>query len=135
MKKIDIIARVALIVIAAASLVAIVLQILNERTNGIETTYEIITFTVSIMALTLAVFASLDGLRHSRELKVMAHEMRETLREIRALDKESENLEREVSHELRIDEEILHLLREHGVGDDSKRHDIAKQIRKVAQEK
>lgn len=131
MKKIDIIVRVSLILIVVSSLVAIVLQIVNEKTNAIETAYEIIAFTVGIVALTLVVFASLDGLRNSRELKVMAREIRESLHQVRAISHDNEELEREMNHELRIDEEILRLLREHGVSDDKKRRELASHIKKA----
>ncbi|MCL2038131.1 hypothetical protein FWG95_04010 [Candidatus Saccharibacteria bacterium] len=91
MKRSEIFTRIILVCIAFLALVAIGLQIYNEKTGAIETSYEIITFGVSLIAVTLAVLQGLDNAKTSRELHKIAREIKLTLND---------------------DEEVLRLLKE-----------------------
>lgn len=95
MKKSEIFTRIILFLIALLALVAIMLQILNEKTNALETSYEIITFSVSLIAVTLAVYQGLENAKTSRELHKITREVKETLDDDRKvlelLQKKNEN--------------------------------------------
>jgi uncharacterized membrane protein len=98
MKKTEKITFIMLAIISVVALVAIVLQILNEKTSPLETTYEIITFSVALIAVMLAVLQGLANARTTRELHKIAHDIRESLREIHVIEdgvKKSQNNERE----------------------------------------
>jgi len=79
MKKSEIFTRIILFFIALLALLAIALQVINEKTTVLETSYEIITFSVSLIAVTLAVYQGLENARTSRELHKIAREIKMTL--------------------------------------------------------
>ena len=76
----EITTRVAIVLLAIASIVAVVLQLVNEKTGPIETTYEIITFLVAVVALTLTIAQGIYNTRTSNELKKIVHEMHEIMK-------------------------------------------------------
>jgi len=127
MKKSELWTRIALVVIVAAALFAIVLQILNEKTNTLETAYEIITFGVALLAVILAVLQGLDNARTTRELHRIAREMSVSLEEIRdvnrdndrilkemrGVDRDSDSLRAIVTEDERLDKASLQILEKH----------------------
>lgn len=123
MKKTELITRIALVGIVLFSLVAVILQIANERTNAIETTYEIITFSVGITALTIAVLQGLSNAKTTRELNRMAREIRESVSYLRVIDSDGDRILDGLAENNRIDHRILEVLKEHDIGanDDARR--------------
>jgi divalent metal cation (Fe/Co/Zn/Cd) transporter len=79
MRKSERFTQIVLVIIVLAALVAIILQVLNEETSPLETTYEIITFGVSLTALVIAVLQGLANARTSRELHKIAREIHKDL--------------------------------------------------------
>ena len=84
MKKTEIFTRIILIFLTVAAVVAVVLQILNEKTSTIETTYEIITFSVAFVALVMAILQGVSNAKTARELRKIARETHEILAETKA---------------------------------------------------
>jgi septal ring factor EnvC (AmiA/AmiB activator) len=97
MKKSELWTRIALGAVVVAGICAIILQILNEKTNALETTYEIITFSASIIAVSLAILSSLDNGRNQRETKKIAREIREMLREMRGINRDNDKLRAKIN--------------------------------------
>ena len=128
MKKSEIITHITLGLIIIAAFVAIALQVINEKTNPLETTYEIITFTVAITALSIAVLQGLENARSSRELDYIAREIRASLRELKSIDRENEEIIDELEAEVDMDKHILEILEQHSFGDDDTRNHVAKKI-------
>ena len=83
MKKNEILTHVMLGILIIAALVAVVLQLVNEKTNTLEKTYEIITFGVALIALSMTVLQGMYNARTSRELHKITREIHENLIESR----------------------------------------------------
>ena len=94
--------RTIIIVLAIASIIAIILQLADDTTGPISTAYEIITFAVAIVALTLAVLQGLYNTRTTNELKKIVHELHEILQTEKAVLKDDEKLIKEVEEDLEI---------------------------------
>lgn len=86
MKNSELFTRVILVIIAILALFAIILQIINDKTTLLETTYEILTFSVSLIAVTLAVLQGLDNVRTTRELHKLTREVKQQISEINTLN-------------------------------------------------
>ncbi len=106
MKKSETFTRTMLAIIAILALVAIVLQILNEKTTILETTYEVLTFSVSLIAVTLAVLQGLDNARTARELHEIARKNKDSLDEIHHLNRDGDRILREVEEINRENDEL-----------------------------
>lgn len=96
MKKTEIFTRVMLIILVLAALAAVVLQILNEKTNALETTYEIITFSVALVALIMAILQGLDNAKVARELHKIARETHKSLVEAKEINRDEIEMRREI---------------------------------------
>ena len=106
MKKSELLTRIALVAIVLAALFAIVLQILNEKTNTLETTYEIITFSVALLAVILAVMQGMANARTTREMHRLTREIRESLNEVRDLNRDSDKILRETKRLEQADDDL-----------------------------
>ena len=106
MRKAERLTWTMLAILVLLTITAIILQIVNENTNTIETTYEIITFSVAAVALMLAITQGIFNARMSHELKKIIHENSEILKaEKAALSKEAK-LEKQIKQELETTQEI-----------------------------
>jgi hypothetical protein len=134
MRKSEKISRAILIFLIVVALVAVGLQIINEKTSALETTYEIITFTVALTAVIMAVLQGIVNARTTRDLAKITHELRESFKQIQEVDRDNDALRRTLRRDVDLDEEILAILREHGVSND-REHELATHIRKVVTKK
>lgn len=121
MKKSELFTKIELGIICALALVAVILQIINERTTPLETTYEIITFSVALVAVILAVIQGMENARMTRELRKITREIKENLDEIetlsragkkltqqiREIDRDNEQLEQTLRDDMKLDEKML----------------------------
>lgn len=96
MKRPEILTRAMLALLAAAAVTAVIIQIINEKTNTLETMYEIITFSVSITALIMAVLQGLKNAKISQELHKIASETHASLLEARRIDQGEMEIDREI---------------------------------------
>jgi len=110
MKKSERISRTILIFLVAVALLAIGLQVINEKTNALETTYAIITFAVSLIALTMAVMQGLNNARTTRELTKIAREIRQLMNSVEEDERRELALKREVRRNLKNNQQELELL-------------------------
>ncbi|MCL2451780.1 hypothetical protein FWD20_02815 [Candidatus Saccharibacteria bacterium] len=110
MKKFEVFTRATLVLIATMALVAVILQVINENTNTLETAYEIITFSVALVAVILAVLQGLDNARTSRELHKIAHEMKISIDEIHHIDRDNDKILREVREIDRENDDLRELI-------------------------
>ena len=112
MKKSELFTRIALAVLIVIALFAVALQIFNSKTNAIETTYEIVTFSVAFVAVILAVLQGLDNARTSRELRKIAHEIHQNIENVKELDRDSNEMRDLIANDVKISKESLKILEE-----------------------
>ena len=111
MKKAEFWTRMAVFVLAILALIAVVLQIINDKTNSIETAYEIITFSVAVVALLLAVTQGAENVRISKELKKIMSEVHEIIDDEKTELQVEKKLARELEEDLKISRENAELLK------------------------
>jgi uncharacterized membrane protein (DUF106 family) len=110
MKKSEVLTRFMLVAIVIAALIAVILQILNEKTNTLETTYEIITFSVALVAVILAVLQGLANARTTRELHRITREIQNSLAELREVNHDNDDLRKIIAADEKLDQESLKIL-------------------------
>jgi len=106
MKRTELVIRVVIVVLAVFSAVAIVLQIVNEKTSPIETAYEIITFAVAAIALVLAITQGIYNTRTSNELKEIIHDMHKVMKAEKDNLRYDAELVKEVEEDLELNRKV-----------------------------
>ena len=102
MKRAEFITRIAVVVLSLFSIVAVILQVINDNTGPLETAYEIITFLVAVVALVLAIGQGTYNMKLSNELKEVIHEMHEVMKAEKTELKMEEKLAKEIEEDLKI---------------------------------
>jgi septal ring factor EnvC (AmiA/AmiB activator) len=110
MKRTELITRVFLVFIAAVAIIAIVLQIINEKTNTLETTYEIITFSAALTCVIAAVLQGIANERTTREIRKITREMRELMQSVERDERRDDQLKREIRKDLKAEQHELELI-------------------------
>ena len=111
MKKAELVTRITIVVLAIFSIIAVILQILNEKTGPMETAYEIITFSVAVVALTLAIAQGISNARTSDELKEIINEIHQVLKTEKAELRYEAKLAKEIEEDIEISRKNAKLLK------------------------
>jgi maltodextrin utilization protein YvdJ len=112
MKRTELITRIFLIFIVAIAIVAIALQVVNDKTNSLETTYEIITFSAALTCVIAAVLQGIANERTTREIKKITREVRELMQNVERDEQRDIALKKEVKKDLEIDQRELEIIAE-----------------------
>jgi len=107
MRRSERISRAVIIFLIVVAFIAIGLQIMNEKTNTLETAYEIITFTVALAAVFMAVVQGISNARTTRNLEKIIHEVRELVDDVERNEKRDIALKKEIKKDLEIDQHEL----------------------------
>jgi septal ring factor EnvC (AmiA/AmiB activator) len=110
MKKSDLFTRIMLLAIVAAALFAVVLQILNDKTDPLETAYEILTFGVALLAVIMAVLQGMSNARTTRELSKITREIRELMTNVERDEQRDISLKREIKKDLELDRAAIEMI-------------------------
>jgi hypothetical protein len=110
MKHAERFTKITLTILAIFSLVAVLLQIVNEKTDPLETVYEIITFSVAVIALMLTVTQGIYNARVTKELKTIISEVHQLMNEEETDLKADARLERKIDRDIAMDKEQVKLL-------------------------
>ena len=94
--------------------------------------FEIMAFSVSVTAVTLAILGAISNIHQRRVMQRMAREMHEAITEIKDLHKDNEAIQRALEEDSnQFAKEIAEVLAEFGViTDAAKRHTVAGNIEK-----
>jgi len=107
MRKTELATRIFLTVIVAVAIVAIILQIMNKKTDALETTYEIITFLAALTCVITAVLQGVANAHTTHELTKIAREIRELVDTVERDEAQDRALKREIKKDLEIDQQEL----------------------------
>jgi Sec-independent protein translocase protein TatA len=110
MKKSERVSRAVLIFIVVVALLAVGLQLINEKTNLVEKTYEIVTFAVALTAVIMAVLQGIVNARTTRNLEKIIREVRELMNDVERNEKRELALKREIKKDLEIDQRELEMI-------------------------
>jgi cell division protein FtsL len=93
-------------------MLAVGLQLVNENTNMLETTYEIITFLTAFACVVMAVMQGIVNARTTRELTHITREIRELMQNVERDERRDANLKREIKKDLELDREAIEMIQE-----------------------
>ncbi len=117
-----------LIFIAVAACVGMILVVSHAQTAELAL-YELLAFSVSITAVTLAALGAITNIHQTRIMRRVAAEMREAIDELRDIDADNEQIKQAVGHDYEMVKDIAEALAEAGMlDDDDERHRVARHI-------
>lgn len=115
--------------ISLAVIGLLVLIIANIGKNPSDIAFSLIAFIISVAALVMTTLQSVSIARQVRITNHAARLVRETGEQLEKLVKEERSLEREIRRDLAVDEEIVTVLEEYGIGNSkSERLKVAARI-------
>ncbi len=113
----------------AVVLVGLILLVGRQVFSFSGLAFDVLTYVLSIVALALAVLSVANSIRQNRILGKMVHEVHTSIAELKEVAESTDEMEREMREEYRMNKVITDVLSEYGIGDDPKvRHAIAKRV-------
>lgn len=94
--------------------------------------FSLIAFTISAAALLMSTYQNFATIRQLRMMESMLRTMREAARDVEELAAEDRKLEREIRQDMKLDQEVIAILEEYGVGDSADdRRAVAKRLARL----
>lgn len=126
---------VILNVTIAAAIVGVGLLLWTSESTEIAV-FEILAFSVSVSALTLAVLSGISSIRQMRMMQKVSREVHAALAEIREVNLDNETIKDKLSQEYAVTQSIIDALNDSGIGDsEADRETIAGHIEKTLRTK
>lgn len=104
--------RVITAVLFIIMIAGVVVIIANERLSVLDTSYEIIAFSIGILGIIIGVMSQIEARRNEKRLEKMSAEIMRLEHEQYKEDEVEEKLETEVDTILKMDKKIYHELAE-----------------------
>lgn len=108
MKKLRIVIRIITALLLVLSVVGIVLLIINSDRNWLDTSYEIIAFSLGSAGMIMAVISQIDTYQQEKTTKNMIADLHKLNREADEDDKVDARFQRKLDKLLSMDEKIYH---------------------------
>jgi low affinity Fe/Cu permease len=115
MKKLRLIIRVVTGFLVALTVAGIVILIVNDRLNLLDTSYEIIAFSLGASGMIMAVVVQVDSYQQEKAMKKMIEDLTRLNREADEDDRVDRRFQRKIDKILDINQQIYQRL-----GEDSK---------------
>ncbi len=120
--------HVAIAVIAVIAMIGASLVVLHANSAGLAV-FELITFSVGIAALLLAVIGSVNGAYQMRITRRISQEVKSAIAELKDIDRTNEAIRRRLNQDYELAKDIAEALQEAGIiDDDNERHAVASTI-------
>ena len=120
--------HVAMGLILLIALVGATLVVIHASSTGLAL-FELITFSVGVTALLLAVIGSANGAYQMQITRRISREVRTAINELKDIDKTNEAIRRRLNQDYELAKDIAEALQEAGIIDDEEeRHVVARSI-------
>ena len=119
-KRAEKIFQILLWATALGAIVGLALLITHATSVGLAL-FELITFTFSLVAVTLAILGSITGIQQSRTMSKISREMQNTLKELQVIDHDNELIKKKIQQDYKLAQEIADTLLDMGVDAQSKK--------------
>jgi intracellular septation protein A len=106
MKKMRLIIRLATGALVLITVISIMLIVFNDR-DITDTTYEIISFVMTLTAVSIAIFSQIDAYREQKRFEKINKELLELMGESDMQNNSENRIKKKLNEILRIDEAIL----------------------------
>ena len=124
--------NIAIGIILVLALTGATLVVIHANSAGLAL-FELITFSVGVTALVLAVLGSVNSTYQMRVIRRISREVHTAISELKDIDKTNESIRRRLNQDYELAKDIAEALHEAGIIDDeAERHAVARTIeRKV----
>lgn len=124
-----------LVVVGVFALGGIVLLLIQAESYHLAL-FELTAFSVSVLAVMLAVLGSIASIHQTRAVRKIAKDIRGAVRELKDLDRDTESIKRKLRQEYALSRVIAQSLAEAGIiEDDSKQQEVAGEIERKIRKK
>ncbi|MDB5165372.1 MAG: hypothetical protein JWM00_262 [Candidatus Saccharibacteria bacterium] len=121
--------RVFVVISVIGVVILIYTSLQNDPSN---LAFSLIAFVISVAALVMTTLQSLSIARQVRVTEKAAQLVNEASQQIEMLVNEDRKMEREIREDLKVDQAIIGVLEEHGVGDsEAERQQVAKKLARI----
>jgi len=103
MKRVRLMVIIFTVVLLLLMIAGIVILIVNDRLDALDTSYEIIAFTIGMAGMLMSVISQIDGYRQEHELTKMKEEIAEMYRESDQQLKMEKRIDRKLS---RVEDDV-----------------------------
>lgn len=118
------------------SVLGLVILIATNYQNPSQIAFSLIAFVISVAALVMTTLQSVSIAKQVRTTNHAAQLVRESSEQLQALVKEERLIEKEIRRDMKIDEEVIAILEEYGIGDNhDERRKVADKIATTVHQK
>lgn len=126
---------ILLVIVGFAALIGVIF-LLSQAESAELAIFELTAFSVSIVAVALAVLGSIASIHQTQEVRRIAKGIKEAVGELRELDRDNESIKRKLSQDYALSRDIAEALAEAGIiEDDAKRRAVAGKIERKIRKK
>jgi competence protein ComGC len=111
MKKLRLAVRISIVILVILSIIGIVILIANENLNWLDTSYEIIAFTLGASGMIMAVLSEIDSYTIEKSSKKMVESLTQLNREADEDDKVDREFQKKLDKILALEGKIYKKLR------------------------
>ena len=105
-----------LAVVIAMSLIAIVMMLLSSRESSAETVLlELITFSISIAAITLSILSGINSIRQTRAIRRIARDVRSSVNRLEEIGHANASIQRRIAQDYKLARDMAEGLTEAGL--------------------
>lgn len=101
----------------AISVLGLIILVATNYQNPSQIAFSLIAFVISVAALVMTTLQSVSIAKQVRTTNRAAHLVRESMEQLKELIKEERLIEKEIRRDMKIDEEVIGILEEYGIGD------------------
>ena len=106
MKKLRLVVRISIIVLVVLSIVGIIILLVNDNLNWLDTSYEIIAFSLGATGMVMAVLSEIDSYTIEKASKKMVESLTQLNREADEDDKVDIEFQQKLDKIIKLDEKI-----------------------------
>lgn len=128
-------AKTLIFLLVAVILLGLALIISRQFFSYSGLVFDVLTYSLSILALVLAVLSVVNSIRQNRAMNRMVHDVHAAIAELKEITVSNEKIERELSDEYRMNKVITDVLSEYGVGNNERMrtsiaHRVSRRLKK-----
>ncbi|OYW85096.1 hypothetical protein B7Z17_02940 [Candidatus Saccharibacteria bacterium 32-49-10] len=124
-----------LVIIGFAALIGVIF-LLSQAESAELAIFELTAFSVSVVAVALAVLGAIASIHQTRAMRRIARDMRAAIQDLKDINKDNESIKRKIGQDYALSRDVAEALTEAGIiEDDELRQKIAQRIERKVRKK
>lgn len=124
-----------LVIIGFAALIGVIF-LLSQAESAELAIFELTAFSVSVVAVTLAILGAIASIHQTRAMRRIARDMRAAIQDLKDINKGNESIKRKIGQDYALSRDVAEALTEAGIiEDDELRQKIAQRIERKVRKK